>query len=289
MNYTEQVVTFSCSGEELLGILAVPERPRAIGVLIVVGGPQTRIGSHRQFLLLSRGLASAGYPVMRFDFRGMGDSTGEQRNFEAISDDIAAAIDVFQADCLHIDRVVLWGLCDAASANLMYWDQTKDPRVHGLVLLNPWVRSEVTLARMQIKHYYGQRLLQIEFWRKLFTGNLAVGRALKGFIGGWLRARQTTNLQPIEQSIPFQVRMMRALLEFPGPMLLILSGEDYTAKEFLEAIQADSDGRKALSKQLLTRVDIGGADHTFSSAQWRQAVQEDTSAWIQKISANFSL
>ena len=34
---------------------------------------------------------------------------------------------------------------------------TRDPRVAGLALLNPWVRSDAGLARARVKHYYRQR------------------------------------------------------------------------------------------------------------------------------------
>lgn len=282
MNYSEQVIVFPCAGDELLGILGMPEQVGKTGVIIVVGGPQYRAGSHRQFLLLSRFLAEAGYPVMRFDFRGMGDSTGDLRDFEAINEDIKAAIDAFQANCPQVKRIILWGLCDAASASLLYWDATRDIRVSALVLLNPWVRSEATLARTHIKHYYGQRLLQTEFWRKLLTGKLGIGRAVGGFVASWRRAKAQSGPKSLEQVLPFQRRMMRALRDFPEKILLILSSDDYTAKEFIEAIQADSVGTQALVGQRLTRIDVVGADHTFSSAKWRQAVQEITSAWIEK-------
>ena len=48
----------------------------------MVGGPQYRVGSHRQFTLMARAFAAAGYPVLRFDYRGIGDSEGESRGFE---------------------------------------------------------------------------------------------------------------------------------------------------------------------------------------------------------------
>ncbi|MFB1029241.1 MAG: hydrolase 1, exosortase A system-associated, partial [Thauera sp.] len=72
---------FPCEGEELIGILALPETAvTRLGVLVVVGGPQYRVGSHRQFVLLARALAKSGVPCMRFDYRGMGDATGEMRD-----------------------------------------------------------------------------------------------------------------------------------------------------------------------------------------------------------------
>ena len=89
MTFSEQAFTFPCDGKALLGLLATPDLGGQNGVLIVVGGPQYRVGSHRQFLLLSRALATAGYPTSRFDFRGMCDRDGEERNFEEVSEDVA--------------------------------------------------------------------------------------------------------------------------------------------------------------------------------------------------------
>ena len=101
MNFTEHALSFTCAGEKLLGIVAAPELPKSTGVLVLVGGPQYRVGSHRQFRLLARALAKAGYPLMRFDYRGMGDSIGDLRNFEAVNDDITAAIDA--VSYTHLD------------------------------------------------------------------------------------------------------------------------------------------------------------------------------------------
>ena len=284
MTFTEHAVTFPCAGEQLLGIVAAPELPQATGVLIVVGGPQYRVGSHRQFLLLSRALAEAGYPAMRFDFRGMGDSTGELRDFEEVNEDIGAAINAFQAHCPQLERIVLWGLCDAASASLLYWDTTRDARVGGLVLLNPWVRSEATLARAYVKHYYGQRLVQPEFWRKLLTGRLDIGRALGGFIGSLRQARQQDPSTKKARVMSFQQRMLRGLQEFPGVSTIILSGNDYTAKEFLESANASAAWQEVLKQENVSMTEVPAADHTFSSAEWRSGVERLTIGWMKQAS-----
>lgn len=289
MNFTEQAFTFDCAGENLLGIIAVPVQPKKCGVLIVVGGPQYRVGSHRQFLLLSRALAKAGYPTMRFDYRGMGDSTGNLRSFETVNDDIAAAIAAFYIQCPNIEKVVLWGLCDAASANLLYYDAIQDNRIGGLVMLNPWVRSETTLARAHIKHYYGQRLLEAEFWRKLMTGKLGIAKAIGGLISSILRARQLSGSTNTKCSQTFQKKMANGLSKFSKPVLLILSGNDYTAKEFLEAAKTDSVWITALQKKQITQVELESADHTFSSADWRQRVEVATACWVDETLNNSTI
>lgn len=288
MSFAELAVTFPCAGETLLGILAVPEQPESVGVVVVVGGPQYRVGSHRQFLLLSRALAAAGYPVMRFDYRGMGDSAGELRNFETVNEDIAAAISAFQLNCSQVKRIVLWGLCDAASANLLYWDAAQDGRVSGLVLLNPWVRSEATLARAHIKHYYGQRLLQADFWRKLLSGKLGLGRAIGGFLASLKSARREDSGTVQEDALPFQKKMERGLGSFPGRILLVLSGNDYTAKEFIGTLESHPGWTQAFTDPRTSRIDVENADHTFSTAEWRQQVELATVSWLREVYGNKS-
>ena len=171
-NWQEEPFLFSCGDETLLGTACIPAQPSTRGVLIVVGGPQYRVGSHRQFVHLARSLAATGIPCMRFDVRGMGDSTGAMRSFEEIEDDIAAAVTAFLDHCQGLRSVVLWGLCDGASAACFY--AHRDSRVTGLVLVNPWVRTTVGQAQTQLRHYYIDRLREAAFWTKLLKGGLAI-------------------------------------------------------------------------------------------------------------------
>lgn len=277
MNFTETALVFPLAGERLLGIVARPDGPRDCAVLLVVGGPQYRVGSHRQFLLLSRRLAAEGYPVMRFDYRGMGDSGGAVCSFDAVGEDIGAAIDAFLEACPQVKRLVLWGLCDAASAALLHVQASRDPRIAGLVLLNPWVRSEASLAQTHIKHYYGQRLLQPEFWVKLLSGKMQIVGSLRGLLGNAMLARGKGSPR---QSRSFQDLMAEGWRQFDGEVLLILSGQDYTAKEFLEYVASDAAWSGVLDSRKLKRVDVADADHTFSSEELRSRVENETLKWL---------
>ena len=151
---SEQALSFGCGDDSLVGVLHKPHRDDTnadIGVVVVVGGPQYRAGSHRQLVQLARALAAAGYPALRFDVRGMGDSSGALRDFEHITPDIGAAIDALRREQSQLKNVVLCGLCDGASAALLYLHDTADPCVRGLVLMNPWVRSATSLARTHVE------------------------------------------------------------------------------------------------------------------------------------------
>src|SRR3954464_10472134 len=129
MSHFESALVFSCDGEQLVGVLTAPDKPCRTGIVVIVGGPQYRVGSHRQFVLLARALARDGYAAFRFDYRGMGDSTGAARTFDRVQQDIGAAIDAFMASCKQVTRIVLWGLCDGASAALLYWQSCRDDRI----------------------------------------------------------------------------------------------------------------------------------------------------------------
>ena len=290
MAYTEETAPFTCQGEPLLGIVARPELAASVGVVVIVGGPQYRAGSHRQFVLLSRALAQSGVAVLRFDYRGMGDSGGELRDFEAVSGDVGAAIDALQRAVPTVKRIALWGLCDGASAALMYCHETGDPRVAGLCLLNPWVRSEASLARTQVKHYYVQRLLQPAFWAKLLRGGVAL-KALGGLAANLQVALFGAPTPVAGQSVakgkthsaaPFQTQMAESWNNFPGPICLILSGDDYTAKEFLEHLAQEKPWGGAMKHPRLARHDLPDADHTFSGQEDRQAAEALTLAWLHK-------
>lgn len=284
--FRERALLLPCDSEQLFAVLAEPGAaanigtPIDLGVVIVVGGPQYRAGSHRQFVQLARVLSTAGYPTLRFDVRGMGDSSGAQRSFEEMTSDIGAAISALLAARPDLRRVVLWGLCDGASAALLYLNAQPDPRVQGLCLLNPWVRSAASLARTHVKHYYSQRLMQREFWLKLASGRVA-GRALRGLWANLRAARQPGT--PPTALAPYQSRMAAGWAAFGGQTLLVLSSDDYTAKEFVEYTAADVAWRGLAQRPAVLHHAAAGADHTFSSAGHRLALEQATLQWLAQM------
>lgn len=284
--YHDDVLTIPCQGEVMPGILSEPAgtTPAAgdLGVLLIVGGPQYRVGCHRQFTLLGRALATGGIPCLRIDYRGMGDATGEARDFEQIDDDIAAALDHWQEQRPTLRRFVIWGLCDAASAALMYVQGRADARVAGLCLANPWVRTQESLARAQVRHYYWDRLRQASFWRKLLSGRVAMSavRELLSKIG------QSRGGSGDARALHYTARMADGLRRFPGPVLLMLSGDDLVAKEFLDLCRnGGSAWEGLLDRPLLRREDLPDADHTFASAIWRSQVE----AWTLSFATSVAL
>jgi exosortase A-associated hydrolase 1/exosortase A-associated hydrolase 2 len=277
----ERAFVFDCRGEELLGVLHTGEAGASRGILLVVGGPQYRVGSHRQFTGLARDLAAQGVPVFRFDYRGMGDSSGDPVDFLGAGDDIRAAVDAFQRESPGLEQVIIWGLCDAATAASCY--APGDSRVVGLVLLNPWVRSEAGEAKAYIKHYYLQRLFSRGLWAKILGGDFNFGasfsslldkfRNVSGGSSSQLKASESTPLSLAE-------RMERDLGRFKGRVLFILSGNDLTAAEFSDSVSASRSFTRLLEQQRFSVHRYPEADHTFSRNDWKSQVAGWTRTWM---------
>jgi exosortase A-associated hydrolase 1 len=221
VNFTDLPIVFDCEGDRLVGVLSVPETPIGIGVVVIVGGPQYRAGSHRQFVHLARAVAAAGVATLRFDYRGMGDSEGSPRPFDAVDADIACAVGELKRRVPAVRRVVLWGLCDGASAAFIALRSLPD--IAGAIALNPWVRSETSLDQAILQRYYVQRVLSREFWAKLASGRFEPLRALKEFARRLLAAISGSR-KPSAEPQSFRDRMADGLKQFRGSVLIVLSG-----------------------------------------------------------------
>ncbi|PKM19694.1 MAG: hydrolase 1, exosortase A system-associated [Gammaproteobacteria bacterium HGW-Gammaproteobacteria-15] len=276
---TEHYISLAGASYQLSAI--VHQAPATTGVLLIVGGPQYRVGSHRQFVKLSRYLAAQGVPSMRLDTAGMGDSSGSKAAFYQQTADIELAIDAFFQQCPQLTQVVLWGLCDAASAILIKLNRP-DPRISGVILLNPWVRQQQSHAKAMLKHYYLKRLLSRQFWHKLFGGGLALRRSISSF---WqtLRASKTTTVAATAQLTVTEQNYVAAMLsgwqQFNGKVLLISSGNDLTAQEFLQLCVDNPAWGKCLRDA--GHYPISDASHTFSSARWREQVEQQSYNFVQ--------
>ena len=289
-------IVFKCGADDLVGILHLPENRGNRGVLLVVGGPQYRVGSHRLFVGIARSLARAGIPVFRFDYRGMGDSDGNYLGFEHINEDIRAAMDTFEKNVPGLGDIVLWGLCDAASAVLFY--ASSDARVKGIALLNPWVRTVAGQARAYLKHYYVKRVFDRSFWRKWMAGKANPLKMIRTLLEVLADARRSNSDPPPAQReqvtgtimpapasdpTPLPDRMARSLAAFRGQIMIVTSGRDLTAAEFNDLTGNSRKWRHLLSAPRLTHSELKECDHTFSREAWRDDVAALTRKWIETL------
>lgn len=234
---------------------------------------------------LARSLASHGVAVMRFDYRGLGDSTGEFLGFEQIAEDLQAAVNTFQQQVPEVKRVVLWGGCDAASAAMIHgW---KVAGIESLILGNPWVSTEEIRSAVLRKHYT-KRLGEAHFWRKLirFEYNL-IEYAVAGIQKATKRVARLVSPAESAQSAavggeagsPID-RMLSGLRQFEGPVLFLMSGKSLVSNEFDELINGDPGWYAAYSRPTCKRVDLPEADQMFSDGDSRARVNQVILNWV---------
>lgn len=286
----ERAIRFDCHGAPLVGIFhpAASPAPRRGVLMVVGGGPQYRVGGHRQLVLWARKLSSEGYPVLRFDYRGMGDSHGDFLGFEDADDDIRAGIDQLLQESPGLEEIILWGECDAAAAILFY--AYRDPRVKGLVLLNPWARTEAGQAKTVLRHYYLNRIMQPSFWRKVFSFQFNILDSVRSAIPLIAAAKGASGKNndvaadpyaPLPRSASLPDRLYTGFHRFKGPVMLVMSGRDYIAREFNDLIRDSSPWQTAIAAKPTTRFDLEDGDHTFSSREWRDQVVNWGLSWLR--------
>ena len=138
---------------------------------------------------------------------------------------------------------------------------------------------KATRSAALVSDHYGARLRSGEFWRKLLTGKVDVAGAAREALGHLARARAQRRRRddgPAVHDLP--TRLARVLATSRLPIRLQISGRDLTAAEFEIAMKAAGvDGAHTKAMRL------EDADHTFSSAVWRNSVATAVTDWLQKV------
>lgn len=151
----------------LCAIVARPKEPTGLPAIVILNtGIIHRVGHHRLYTTLSRRLARRGFPVIRFDFAGIGDSPAQKDDLpplEANCDSLALVIDWAEQN-LSCASVILMGLCSGADHSLVY--SGDDPRVSGVVLMDP------SIPRTRRFHLIdgARRLKSHRMWTNLASG-----------------------------------------------------------------------------------------------------------------------
>ncbi len=277
----EEVISFSAEGKNLYGILhrAMPEF--SFLMIMVIGGPQNRVGSHRSFVQIARELSNKGVTVLRFDYAGNGDAEGEFSGFESASASINSAVEFAFAQYSHLRNVVIWSLCDGAAATVMTASLTQ--RVQGLILCNPYIHTEQGEAKTMLKHYYGQRFFSKDFIIKVITLRFNPLQSLQSLMQMIIKtcfknsSAKSEQASTAEQSLPKKV--YAGILNFVKankPIHLFLSTEDFTAKEFQAYFNAQTQTAELLNKQKVIVQTVEGSDHTFSTPGSKNKISELT-------------
>jgi exosortase A-associated hydrolase 1 len=235
--------------------------PGRSGLLLVTGGNEVRAGAFSGQALLASRIAARGFPVFRFDRRGVGDSDGENRGFRKSQRDIEAALAAFRAIAPQVERVVGFGNCDAASALMLGEGAGCD----ALVLSNPWTIEDDsgTPPPAAVRARYAEKLKNPKEVLRLVTGGVNLGKLAKGIVQAARPKSAPTSLAG---------EMAAGLAAFGGPVHIVLARADRTAQVFADAWDAGDD----------RVVGCDGAGHAWVEPHAREFLDAQLLAMLRK-------
>ena len=213
---------------------------------------------------LARALGRRGFPTLRFDLSGVGESetATDQDSYEARTDrEVGEALNVLGART-PADRFVLVGLCSGADNALRA--ALRDPRVAGAVLIEGYAFG----SQGYLLDYYSRRLIRPETWRRLVHGRISVRDVVAG-ISGIRRRRPAPAAEPDDAERFFRmpppdriVADLRELASRGTELLFVLSRDSPSEYNFRRIIKPVLQ-----SGALQSRVEVktfSDTDHTFS-------------------------
>lgn len=162
---------------------------REVGIVICYPFGSEYMRSHRACRHLAVSLARVGFPVLRFDYRGTGDSAGEASD-ATMADwraDIDLAIDTLR-DRTGVESICLAGL--RLGASMAFEVASDHPNVDALILWEPVVRGEAYLDELRHQH---QELL----WRYFANSSHLVDQSTSELLGYPLELRLRHELEQL--------------------------------------------------------------------------------------------
>ncbi len=258
----------------LVGVLAEPSpaqaRAGAPAILMADVGIQHRVGPYRIWVELARRLASAGYPTLRFDLSGLGDSAPRR---DARDERARATVDMREAmDFLTqrkgVKQFIVLGFCSGSDS--AHDIAVGDPRVAGMV----WIDGYAYRTPRFERHWRSTRFLEWARLRVFFNRLRERLRPSAPARGAREEIYTREYPEPAQLSQQLETLLARGL-----HMLAIYSGgADLTygyAEQFYEMFPADFRGR----------IDTGyypAADHLFTGLPERQRLLEQLEGWIRQ-------
>lgn len=244
---------FQVQGQAIIASLHVPEVTPAPGVVMCHGFTGMRIEAHFLFVKAARELCAAGLNVLRFDFRGSGESDGsfEEMTIAGEITDALAALAALRAEpSVDPERVGILGL--SLGGLVAACAAARDGEVRALVL---WAAVADLMEVFQLRTNRDDIETALAANGYVERGAHRIGR------GFW---EDCQRVDPLAE-----------LGSYSGPALVVHGSEDQSVPvSHLDRYLA------ALPGEDKTGHVIKGADHTFTSPAWEQEAIAVTREWL---------
>ncbi|MDP3595379.1 MAG: hypothetical protein Q8S75_00100 [Nitrospirota bacterium] len=309
-------VTFcNKAGARLFGMFHQPADPCKSGVAIILLSPgvKMRVAPHRLYVKMTERFVSLGYPVLRFDFYGLGDSEGEVHEeyladlYGAIQvgryiDDTIAAMDWMQ-QTYGTSQFIVSGLCGGAITGL--FAGARDPRV--ICLLGLAIPVIIDGSRIDFTKYmtdvqskgmrddYVKKLWTLEAWRSwvrflTFQSDyrLIARLLLKPVLARFKPATQASPAsspsEAADNTNPYFAPAFRQMVSTSRYVYLVFAGLDRLyyefEKKFVERNRAELEAYTSWYEIHVTQ----DANHIFSFREWEEDMLDQCSRWLRRLS-----
>lgn len=278
---TRRFFGFDGAGDWLAATL--DDAPGTTALLIVSGGNELRCGPHGSMAALAADLAGAGFPVMRFDPPGVGESEGVNHGFRARGPAIHAACAALRAEAPHISRLVALGNCDGAAALLL-----GDAGCDALILCNPWTRDDMGTSSLANDEGPAPAMPSAAAIRQRYWARLKQpGRLLRDLAGGAIDWRKLAKglARLGQKQAPMGAvagAMAQRLAGETRPVHLLIARQDGTAMDFMAAYQGHGFAG-ARSNPQVTLHNCDTASHSFADAEARQWLRDRILAALRNV------
>jgi hypothetical protein len=124
----ERPFFFDRPGARLFGLRHTPPAPRDIGFVMSHPFAEEKLWAHRVYVSMARAIAARGFPVLRFDYMGAGDSSGmtAETSLETHLADLAAAVDEMRKAHPGVRHIGIAGLRLGASLAALLAERAAD-------------------------------------------------------------------------------------------------------------------------------------------------------------------
>jgi pimeloyl-ACP methyl ester carboxylesterase len=126
---------------------------------------EEKLWAHRIYVVFARALAQRGIPVLRFDYTGAGDSSGDtaQAGIDTYLEDLGSAVDALQKRAPRAERISLVGLRFGGALAALFAERARAAGTHARVTQAPLVLWDPVLDGEN----YIQELLRINLSTQL--------------------------------------------------------------------------------------------------------------------------
>lgn len=295
-------------GLKLFGILHEPmgSNKKDIAILLLSPGIKMRVGPNLLYKTMANSFVAQGFPVLRFDFYGLGDSEGELMEemlpdvYNHIEvgryiDDTFDAMDWMEKE-YGIRKFILSGLCGGAITGLLA--ASKDDRVIGLLGLGitPVLASSaanpsryMTVGQLEdMRKTYIKKIFNIKAWFRFLTLQSDFTVLFKSLLIPLKRklvnlksVSNNSSAQEQDNSNPLFPSAFFSMLENRNKILLIFGGGDRLLWEFEEKFSARFQQKMKKYCGLYEIRVVEHANHVLSYKNWQQQMLDYSNQWLK--------